>query len=96
MRNADSEKVIEHKLSEAIKATGGYSIKLASPYVTGLPDRLCLLPPGRAIFVELKSAGQKPRKTQLLMHDKLRLLGFRVEVIDTLQGVYDFIESIKC
>ena len=92
----DSEKVIERKLVEQIKLCKGLSIKLLSDYITGLPDRLCLLPGGKLVFVELKSTGKKPRRSQLYMHTLLRRLGFRVEVIDTLQGLDIFIKSIEC
>lgn len=90
----DSEKVIERLLVRKIKDNGGMCIKLISDYINGLPDRMCLLPGGRIVFVELKSTGQKPRKIQLYMHGVLRGLGFRVEVIDTLAGVENFIETL--
>lgn len=90
----DSEKVIERLLVRKIKDNGGMCIKLISDYINGLPDRMCLLPGGRIVFVELKSTGQKPRKIQLYMHGVLRSLGFRVEVIDTLAGVENFIETL--
>lgn len=92
--NQRSEKTIERKLVEAVKNKGGLCLKLLSDYFTGLPDRLCLFPDQKAIFVELKSTGEKPRKIQVLVHNKLRALGFRVEVVDTLEGIAKFIESI--
>ena len=52
-----SEKIIERKLVEAVKEKGGLCIKLLSDYFTGLPDRLCLFPGQKAIFVELKTTG---------------------------------------
>lgn len=90
----DSEKDIERLLVRKIKDNGGMCIKLISDYINGLPDRMCLLPGGRIVFVELKSTGQKPRKIQFYMHGVLRGLGFRVEVIDTLAGVENFIETL--
>ena len=90
----ESEKDIERLLVRKIKDNGGMCIKLISDYINGLPDRMCLLPGGRIVFVELKSTGQKPRKIQLYMHGVLRGLGFRVEVIDTLAGVENFIETL--
>lgn len=90
----DSEKDIERLLVKKIKANGGMCIKLISDYINGLPDRMCLLPGGRIVFVELKSTGQKPRKIQLYMHSVLRKLGFRVEVIDTLAGVENFMTTL--
>lgn len=93
--NLESEKVIERKLVEYVKKGGGLCIKLLSSQYIGLPDRLCLFPNGKLVFVELKSTGQKPRKIQVSVHNKLRALGFRVEVIDTLDGVDNFINSIE-
>lgn len=90
----DSEKDIERLLIKKIRANGGMCIKLISDYINGLPDRMCLLPGGRIVFVELKSTGQKPRKIQLYMHNMLRKLGFRVEVIDTLAGVENFMTTL--
>ena len=51
---------------------------------------------GTVVFVELKSTGEKPRKIQLAVHKKLRELGFRVEVIDTLKDVESLIFELTC
>lgn len=90
----DSEKVVERKLVEAVKANGGMCIKLLCDQLTGLPDRMCLFPNHKIVFVELKTTGRKPKRIQLFMHDKLRTLGFRVEVIDSIEGVEQFINNI--
>lgn len=92
---AESEKVIERKLVEAVKANGGMCIKLLCDNLLGLPDRMVLMPHSKIAFVELKTTGQKPRRIQVFMHKKLRALGFRVEVIDTTEGVNNFIDSIN-
>lgn len=89
-----SEKVIERMLVASVKANGGLCIKLLCDQFIGLPDRLCLFPNHKIAFVELKTTGQKPRKIQTVVHNKLRALGFRVEVIDTIEGVKEFINSI--
>ena len=86
-----NEKELERKLAAEVKSAGGWSIKLLATHVTGLPDRLCLLPGGRAIFVEVKSTGEKPRKIQIHIHKKIRALGFRVEVIDKLEQIQDIL-----
>lgn len=91
----ESEKVIERKLVEAVKSNGGMCIKLLCDNLLGLPDRMVLMPHSKIAFVELKTTGQKPRRIQVFMHNKLRNLGFRVEVIDTVEGVNNFINSIK-
>lgn len=91
----ESEKVIERKLVEAVKANGGMCIKLLCDNLLGLPDRMVLMPHSKIAFVELKTTGQKPRRIQVFMHNKLRNLGFRVEVIDTTKGINDFINSLN-
>ena len=90
----DSEKVVERKLVELIKINNGMCIKLLCDQLIGLPDRLCLFPNHKMAFVETKTTGQKPRRIQDYMHKKLRALGFRVEVIDSIEGVKQFINSI--
>ena len=90
----DSEKVVERKLVELVKINNGMCIKLLCDQLIGLPDRLCLFPNHKMAFVETKTTGQKPRRIQAYMHKKLRALGFRVEVIDSIEGVEQFINSI--
>ena len=90
----DSEKVVEHKLVELVKINGGMCIKLLCDQLIGLPDRMCLFPGHKIVFVELKTTGQKPKRIQTYMHNKLRTLGFRVEVIDTVESVVNFIDDI--
>ena len=94
MKSLESEKAIERKLVELVKKAGGLCIKLLTSQYIGLPDRLCLFPNGKIIFVELKSTGQKPRKIQVFVHNKLRSLGFQVEVIDSIEGVESLIFRI--
>lgn len=94
MKVINSEKVIERKLVEAVKANGGMCIKLLCDNLLGLPDRMVLMPHGKIAFVELKTTGRKPRRIQVFMHKKLRALGFRVDVIDTTEGINNFIENL--
>lgn len=94
-KDIDSEKLVERKLVESVKANKGMCIKLLCDQLIGLPDRMCLFPGSKIIFVELKTTGKKPRRIQAYIHNKLRDLGFRVEVIDSVKGISDFIESIN-
>lgn len=89
-----SEKVIERKLVELVKLNGGMCIKLLCDQLIGLPDRMCLFPGHKIVFVELKTTGRKPKCIQAYMHNKLRALGFRVEVIDTVESVINFVDDI--
>ena len=90
----DSEKAVERKLVELVKANGGMCIKMLCDQLIGLPDRLCLFPNHKIVFVELNTTGLKPKRIQVYMHKKLRALGFRVEVIDTIKGVEQFINGV--
>lgn len=94
MKQIDSEKIVEHKLVEAVKSNGGMCIKLLCDQLIGLPDRMCLFPGHKIVFVELKTTGRKPKRIQMYMHNKLRALGFRVEVIDTVESVVNFVDNI--
>lgn len=83
----ESEKLLDRKLVQHVKYLRGWSVKLETTHINGLPDRLCLLPGGRAVFVEVKTTREKPRKIQLIIHNKLRRLGFQVFVLDDTAGL---------
>ena len=89
----DSEKTLERSLVEKIRQLGGICLKLQGNMYAGIPDRLILRPGGKAIFVELKSEGIKPRKLQLIRHEELRTLGFKVFVIDTYEKLTQFLNE---
>ena len=90
----ESEKALERNLNKEVKALGGWSIKILSNFITGLPDRLVLLK-GRAYFVEVKSEGKKPSPIQRVVHKKLEALGFPVTIIDTTEKVNNFIKDVR-
>ena len=83
-----NEKLLERKLREAIKKLGGKALKFSSPYETGYPDRLILMPGGRTYWAELKTTGKKPTEKQLLRQLELRSLGLGSEMCirDSLGG----------
>ena len=89
-----SEKAIERKLVEECLKHGLLCIKFSSSTDIGFPDRLILVDGGRASWVEVKSAGEKPRKTQLIRHEQLRALGFRVYVIDRTSQIEPLLEEL--
>lgn len=91
----ESEKVLEKYLVSEVKKLGGWALKLLSGLVTGLPDRLILLPGGGVAFVEVKTTGKKASAVQLVRHKQLTHLGFRVDVLDSKEGINNFINSYK-
>ena len=44
------EKIIEEKLTKAVKQNGGVCWKFTSPGTAGVPDRIVLMPGGRIAF----------------------------------------------
>ncbi|CDG21669.1 putative nuclease p44 [Xenorhabdus poinarii G6] len=76
------ESVIENHLVKEIKKAGGIAYKFVSPGRRSVPDRICVLPGGRVVFVECKAPGEKPRPDQIREHERLRALGCEVVVLD--------------
>jgi len=71
------EKEVEAALGRMVKRHGGMCLKLVCPGWSGVPDRLILLPGGRAMFAELKRPrGGKVSKLQVWWAEKLQSLGF--------------------
>lgn len=91
----ESEKLLERKLNEGVKALGGLCFKFLPFLVAGIPDRICLFPGGRICFVELKSTGKNSRKLQVLMQHKISKLGFDVHEIDTSEQIKNLLKSYE-
>jgi len=82
------ESQLEQKLVSHITKLGGIAYKFSSPNRKSVPDRLCVMPNGRAFFVELKTKGKTPTALQQHEHETLRALGHTVLVIDNVGDVY--------
>ena len=87
------ERVVENWLRRSVRGRGGLAVKLV-PSVAGLPDRLVLLPGGRVVFVETKAPDGKVKFHQLNIHEFLRSLGFRVDVLSTLDEVNEWVAEV--
>ena len=89
------EKQVEQALVKAIKKSGGQALKFTSPGLTGVPDRLVLLPGGKAAFVEVKAPGKKPRPAQQRRIHQLQKLGFIATWIDHPAQIPEIINEIQ-
>lgn len=90
------ESVIERYLVKRVKEVGGECRKVQWVGHRGAPDRLVMLPfVGKrfdnTIWVELKAPGVKAEAHQLREHERMRALGQRVEVIDSIEGVEELL-----
>ena len=89
-----NEKRLEQKLREAVKRAGGLALKWVSPGVTGVPDRIIILPGGKVKLVEVKSTGKKQSARQAVMSGMLEKLGLPVAVIDSQESLTEFLNGI--
>ena len=81
------ERDIERDLVRQAKSLQGEVRKIMYIGHRGAPDRLLMMPKGILVWVELKAPGEKPEPHQLREHERMRKMGQRVEVIDSLEGV---------
>lgn len=95
MPKIESEKLLETKLKDGVESLGGWCIKMLSTHLTGLPDRVCLFPGGIVFFAEIKTTKKKPKKIQILVHHKIRKLGFDVHLIDTSAQINQILKKIE-
>ena len=94
-KNIIPEKKLEKRLSNEVKALGGWSIKLPAYIVRGLPDRLLLMPHGRAYFAEIKTTGEDLTPVQKLVRSKIEALGFKVYKIDSEEALSLILKEIE-
>jgi len=90
-----SEKVIEKKLCQMAIKHGGYCYKFSSPNRRNVPDRICVFPKGKAVFVECKGTGKKVTQGQQREIDRLQKLGFDVRVVDSLEILEEWNENLS-
>ena len=88
------ERDIERGFRNNIKAKGGLALKFVSPGTSGVPDRVVLLPGGKISFVELKAPGKKLSPKQVKMAKRLEELGHIVWVIDSMEGIRNFLQEV--
>jgi RecB family exonuclease len=89
------EKEIESKLRREVKAMGGLALKFISPGLSGVPDRIVLLPEGNIAFVELKAPGKKMRPLQIKRKRQIEALGFSVYLIDQPEQIGGILDEIQ-
>ena len=83
-----TEAQVEAYLRKKVESKGGLCLKLPAVYVEGLPDRLILMPGGRAMFAETKRPrGGRVAPLQTYWQERLRALGFTAEIIKSYEEV---------
>ncbi len=81
---ATIESDIEKYLAKLVKDAGGVYLKIPAVYMSGIPDRLVLLPEGKMSFVELKRPiGGKRAQLQKYWNKRLSNLGYPACYVQT-------------
>lgn len=88
------ESKIEKYLKDRVLATGGALRKVKWGDRAGAPDRVVWYPNGVQVWVEAKASGEEPKIHQEREHERMRAMGQRVLVIDSLAGVDALIEEL--
>lgn len=89
------EKTLERRLCKEIREVGGLALKFVSPGMSGVPDRLVLLPGKKIAFVEVKTPGQRLRPLQVRRKTQLEALGFQVYCLDGIEQIAQIIQGMK-
>lgn len=90
-----SERELEKMFRLAVKAAGGCAYKFVSPGMSGVPDRLVVLPDNCIGFVELKAPGKKSRPEQCYQQCRLENMGCYVAVLDDPDMIEQIIREIR-
>lgn len=94
------ESQVEDHLVKRVRELGGEVRKVKWIGRHGAPDRLVMLPAlmrghsvlsAETIWVELKASGEKAKPHQVREHERMRAMGQRVVVIDTIEGVEELL-----
>jgi len=100
------EKTVEAYLVERVRALGGIAYKFTSPARASVPDRIVILPSGRAFIadtfargriylIEVKRPGGKLTRGQEREHERLRRLGADVRVLDSIGAINAFLNEVE-
>lgn len=88
------ESHLERKFRQAVERIGGRAPKWVSPGNRGVPDRICLLPGGQTIYVELKAPGEPLQPLQRKWQKTLLAMGHKHYKIDSEEDIESFIREV--
>ena len=91
------ESTLERRACEMIRQLGGISYKWVSPGHPGIPDRICIMPGNRIVFIEFKKPYRKNGLSNRQWKACTRLQGFgcAVWVVNDLEALRAKLEALK-
>lgn len=89
------ESTLEQAARKHIRSLGGQCYKWVCPGENGVPDRICILPGGKIIFIELKRPGRKDGMSarQKKIFRILKALGCKAWRIDNLEDLKERLQN---
>ncbi len=88
------ESTVEKHLRVAVQKRGGLCWKFKSS-VSGVPDRIVLLPEGIIAFLEVKRPGGIPRPQQVKRILQIERLGTKAGWVDSKETIEEFLNEIS-
>lgn len=88
------EKQIEAYLVKRVKEIGGIAYKFTSPSNRGVSDRIVVLPKGGVWFIELKRAGGKLTRLQVMFAETMHVMGQRYACLWSKEEVDKWISQL--
>lgn len=88
------ESELEKRLVAAVRSTGGMCLKWSSPGTAGVPDRICLMPDGRVLFVEVKTPTGRLSPVQVAVHRRMSAIGHSVAVVRSAEEINELLEIV--
>ena len=94
MQGKASEKDLERRFVDVVNRYGGIAYKMQNVYQSGFPDRVVFMPGGGVCFVEFKSGGEKLRRIQAYVRERLTSMGYRYYVVDSREQLSEVLKEI--
>ena len=89
------EKKVERHLVNCIKLIGGEAYKFTSPARRFVPDRVCVMPQGILIFVEVKGSNGRLSSGQVRELDRLHAKGHACFVVESKEDVNTLVNKLN-
>lgn len=89
------EATLEYRLVKKVEAAGGLCWKFTSPGTPGVPDRICILPDGAVVFVEMKAEWGRLSHIQEYRREQLLSRGADIRVVKGEAELKDFLREVQ-
>ena len=89
------EATLEKKLVKKVEAVGGLCWKFTSPNTPGVPDRICIMPDGAVVFVEMKAEFGRMSNIQKYRREQLLERNADIRVVKGKEALTEFIDEVQ-